>query len=485
MISTKDMIMSKNVMSSALRNIIRCIAAFVIVGVLCLSALMLSNSVSPHLVTNSISRDFDWIEARGDYPAVLSGLTAVEIEAQAQATGTMPTLGFPKYRYDGFTDAIMLMQAIPDRDRSALDNAIMGPYYAFGEGTGGDSPTEALLQLVANPNTIEQGRDYVLYWHGYVVPMRVLLTFLSPTTIIVINCIIFALLTALVFEVFRRTGGLAYSIAFIVALLATFSFIAPLGFQYFTAYLIAFLATLVLYWLLQSQKRSTWIVPFFLVVGLLTVFFDFLTIPLLTFLLPLALYLLWRIKRAQAKSITVSFFTSFKSIVAVASAWLVGYAGFWACKWMLVAVTNGVQYANSEFVYALGQRSGADAGGIGFRFNAIYNNLYNLFFLRPDGSIFPGAFFGWGAVLFAVFVFVWWVAVRYSNASALQVKSALPMLLVALGPYLWYFVVAQHSTFHSWFSWRLQLASLLAVLFFVLLSINWSTLGNRIMGKQR
>lgn len=454
-------------MNPTLRTIIICAVTFVVAAAVCITALIVSATVNPDTIINSIRHDAAKIEQRGDYPIVIG------------QTGT------PKYRYDGFTDSLMLLQAIPDRSQSALDNAVLGPYYAIGDGTpggdgtGGVSPTAALLELVDDPS-IEQQRSYVLYWHGYVVPLRALLTIMSPTNIITLNCALFALLAVLVFEAFRRTGGLTYALAFLAALIITFSWITPLGFQFFTTYLIAFLATLVLSWMLQSAKRLSLIVPFFLTVGLLTAFFDFLTTPLLTFLLPLSLYLLWRVTKARERSITLTFSDSFRKIVSVGMSWLVGYAGFWASKWLMTAIVYSAKYATDEFAYALSQRSGIqDGASLQDRVIAIYNNLYQLFAAHPDGSIFMGEFFLIAFAVIAALAALWWLLVKKSNTSAQQIKESLPMLLVAAGPYVWYFMVAQHSTFHSWFTWRLQTASLLAVAFFILLSVNWSGLRKR------
>ncbi|MCL2525728.1 MAG: hypothetical protein FWE46_01555 [Coriobacteriia bacterium] len=438
-------------MSPAVKTVLRCVVAFVAAGLLCVAALFVSGLASPERIMNTIRKDYTAIEARGDYPIIVG------------RTGT------PKYRYDGFTDGIMMLQSIPDRERSLLDNAVLGPYYAFGDGTGGDTPTGALLQKLNDPS-IAQDRTYVLYWHGYVVPLRAAFSLgITPMTLIVINCIVFVLLMAMVFEVFRRTGGLSYGISFLLALVATFAWITPAGFQFFTSFLLAFLATLVLYWLLQKPARRTWIVPSFLIMGLLTAFFDFLTTPLLTFLLPLTLLILWAAKRGKA--------VPFKSTVSVAGAWLAGYAGFWASKWLLTAAVYGAEYANTQFGHALAMRSGTDTGGgLGYRFNAIYNNLYQLFALHPDGSIHPGPFFAIAAGVILVLAAIWWVLVKKTAAPPVQIKAALPLLLVVAGPYVWYFVMAQHSTFHSWMTWRLQTASIVGLLFFFLLSIDWSAL---------
>ena len=437
----------------AKRSLALSVAAFFVTGLVCFSAILLSTFASPERISESIYRDYAALEARGDYPLFFAEP--------------------PKFRYDGFTDGLMMLRSIPDRNLTALEDVVLAPYFALGtgtpegDGTGGLSPTMALLEKVSDP-TVENNRNYILYWHGYVVPLRVLLLVMSPTTLIVLNCIIFALLSVLVFEVFRRTGGWAYAIAFIVAMLTTFSWIAPLGFQFFTSYLIAFLATLVLYWLLQAQARQVWIVPLFVAVGVLTAFFDFLTTPLLTFLLPLSLYVLWRVKNAEDGS--------FLKTVTAGAGWLIGYAGFWASKWLLTALVYSAEYANSEFLAALSLRGGTGGEGLSYRFAAIYNNLYQLVSMRPDGSIHMGEFFMLAGIVLFVATVVWWLLVKASKTESAHIKKALPMLLVAAGPYVWYFVVAGHSTFHSWFTYRLQTASVLAVIFFVLLSVDWSGL---------
>lgn len=435
------------------RTLILCASTFVVVGALCVAALIVSGFVPAQTISDSIRSDYTWIEQRGDYPIFFSET--------------------PKYRYDGFSDGIMLMQAIPDDSLTAVENAVLAPYHAIGDGTpggdgtGGVSPTQALLNLVSDPNT-EQQRDYILYWHGYVVPLRALLTVLSPANIIALACVIFAVLSIFAFEAFRRIGGLCYGIAFIAALLATFAWIVPLGFKHFSVFFLAFAGIIALYFLLQKTKGREWILPLFLVLGLLTAFLDLLTTPLLTFLLPLSLYVLWMIKKQQE--------STWYKMVCAGAAWLVGYAGFWASKWLMTAIVYSSEYANTEFANAIALRSGAEGGGLSYRLAAIYNNLYQLLVAHPDGAISMNELFIRVAFGLVVLAAIWYLLVRVSNTSKEQIKQALPLLLIAVGPYVWYFVMANHSTFHSWFTWRLQAASILAIVFFILLSIDWSGL---------
>ena len=449
----KDLMMSTVAKNKYLQSYLLALAAFFVVGITCFILIFASTFIPRERIISSIARGYTAIESRGDYPLFF-----------AEA---------PKFRYDGFTDSLMMQRSIRDRNMTAFEDVVLAPYYAIGadtpegSGTGGVSPTQSLLLMVSDPQ-LENNRDYVLYWHGYVLPLRILLSFMSPMSIIVLNCVIFALLSLLVFEVFRRTGGWAFGIAFIASLVATFAWIAPLGFQFFTSFLLAFLATLVLYYLLQKGSRRVWIVALFLTTGLLTAFFDFLTTPLLTFLLPLALFLFWCAK----KEIGRTFFHT----TQYGAGWLLGYAGFWSAKWGLAASLKGFEYANAEFAYAIAQRGGSAGSGLEYRIAAIYNNLYQLVSMRPDGSILMGEFFMLTGIVVFVAALIWWLLVKASKTETAQIKRALPLLLVAAGPYVWYFVVAGHSTFHSWFTYRLQMATVLAVIFFILLSIDWSGL---------
>ena len=84
---------------------------------------------------------------------------------------------------------------------------------------------------------------------------------------------------------------------------------------------------------LALKEKYSWIGPFFLITGMVTVYFDFLTTETLSLLVPLLLIL--RVSRVQGKE---WWLMAAKSCIA----WLIGYLGMWLMKWGLASVILGI-----------------------------------------------------------------------------------------------------------------------------------------------
>ena len=94
---------------------------------------------------------------------------------------------------DGFTDAIMLGNAIYGGSGSPLGDALVNPRMEF---TPGDSvPVDSLSRYAQGA---EDGRQvtYARYWHGYLVFLKPLLLFFTPSDIRLLNMTVQLILAA-------------------------------------------------------------------------------------------------------------------------------------------------------------------------------------------------------------------------------------------------------------------------------------------------
>lgn len=69
---------------------------------------------------------------------------------------------------------------------------------------------------------------------------------------------------------------------------------------------------------------------FFLIVGILTSYFDFLTYPIVTLGIPLCCYFLLESDR---------LWNNIKRLTGFSVSWAIGYAGMWAAKWVIADLT--------------------------------------------------------------------------------------------------------------------------------------------------
>ena len=68
-------------------------------------------------------------------------------------------------------------------------------------------------------------------------------------------------------------------------------------------------------------------------IGIVVSYFDFLTYPLVTLGVPLCLLLI-----LQADKIT--YLQKIKNIISLSIAWVIGYLGMWAMKWMIGSIAT-------------------------------------------------------------------------------------------------------------------------------------------------
>lgn len=194
--------------------------------------------------------------------------------------------GYHASRLDDFTDAIMIGNAVLTTE-DLVESAMTARHFAGGEtiGTlmryldGEDVPTES----------------YARYWHGYLAALKPLLMVMNLNSIRVLN--MYAQLALVLWTggaVVRR--GLSRHV---LALFAAYASLCPAAvmqsLQYSTAFYVAFGAMAVLLWTDGRMNDAL----FFMAVGMLTSFVDFLTYPIATLGLPLAARMALRQKQEK------------------------------------------------------------------------------------------------------------------------------------------------------------------------------------------
>ena len=79
----------------------------------------------------------------------------------------------------------------------------------------------------------------------------------------------------------------------------------------------------------------------------------------------------------------------------------------------------------------------------------------------------------WQFIAIAMLLMVVLVAFRF-NAGGW--RRAVQLLPIALLPWVWYFLAANHSYLHNWFTFRAQAVSIAAILLALMQFVNWKKL---------
>ena len=242
--------------------------------------------------------------------------------------------------------------------------------------------------------------------------------------------------------------GIASTICAAIGFASISIWYVPMSLEY-TWTILLMLVTSILCILLLKKGQTNFIL-FFLITGSTTAYIDFLTTETLTLLIPMSLIILYH--RDEL--------TTFKkeSVICIkqASAWCIGYGATWLSKWTLASII----LQSNEFTTALSQASyrasdtSDSLSGMQLRLSAEFNNIAMLFpfSLTKDNA----------AMLCALF-FTIIIVIIYLIRKSKYVMNKL-LLIIAIVPYIRYFILSNHSYMHHFFTFRAQFATVFCLL---------------------
>lgn len=340
--------------------------------------------------------------------------------------------------YDNYTTYHMLNIAVQSVDNPFLD-AVSSRCYQ------GSDPDDGLMHAIAGENNAA----YQRYWHGYVTFLRPLLIFFDVKQIrLICQTQFFVLLAAVVARLTARIrmGGGILGVILAASLCILGAAQAAETLPFFSSFAISLISSLVVISLSRKSfscsTSSVWSESFVLFLtfgatGALTVFFDFLDNPILTFCIPACTYLCC-IKDRLTLRHTAGL------LIAMGLGWCFGYAALWFFKWVATAFVTGEDVFGQAFNQAFILTGGIEREGIeGGPLQAIAANLRPLSFMR---IVFLASLIGALACILSS-------AIRYRRTKDDKAKTLLlvsaALLLISFVPYLWYAILSDHSIMHA------------------------------------
>ena len=200
-------------------------------------------------------------------------------------------------------------------------------------------------------------------------------------------------------------------------------------------YMMMLSSIALLHWKEYFEKSNNfWIV--FLLAGMGTSFFDFLTYPVVTIGVPLIIYFIMNrdssIKRMAGAMIENGAF------------WGIGYVGFWLGKWLVASIFLG-QNCFTTAISKINQHTSMDSSGLIEEFQL--KDVYAKNFLWLDTPMI------W--VLFlAVLAYLIFRIIKARGISLENLKLAVPIMIVAISPLVWYAFASSHAYIHYWMEYR-------------------------------
>ncbi|MBQ1311293.1 MAG: hypothetical protein IIY55_05520, partial [Blautia sp.] len=173
--------------------------------------------------------------------------------------------------------------------------------------------------------------EYLRYWHGSVVFMKIFHLFWNIKHITVFHCALLLTLTLILLFMLWRRKYTAEIIGLLISLIAVSAWVAPLGLEFYWVFPIMMITAIISLIMIEKNCSERSFILLFLVVGMITVYLDFLTTETITILVPLLLITRIRARKEEHASFIAQFLFSLKCSIS----WLIGYLGMWAAKWLL------------------------------------------------------------------------------------------------------------------------------------------------------
>ncbi|OFK53345.1 hypothetical protein HMPREF2811_08350 [Globicatella sp. HMSC072A10] len=294
---------------------------------------------------------------------------------------------------------------------------------------------------------------YERYWLGDIAVLRPMLIFISYKHIRYLN--IFLVFIVFYFSMTKVEKAISrtYAYLLITMLLLIHFWIFPLSLQYTPVFIISLLGIVAVIEVHQRYGyRLSKMVLLFFTIGSVTNFFDLLTVPLLTFALPWMIYFVLVNQHHQRH-----FKHNLSETVILGWTWLMGFGLTWASKWAIGSVIlKDNSFANVANQIAL--RTGGKTDEI-LDAIEIIKNMWKI--LLPKTAM--------------IILVIWLIILLLQSFKGVKSYqhwlSTTPLLMIALVPFVWVFILKNHNFHHAYFTYRLFIITLFSVYTYLFLNL--------------
>lgn len=345
---------------------------------------------------------------------------------------------------DWYADSLLLNIAYNLDDQNTLESVMWAPF------SGYTNQHVSRYLLESARDGLEPTQEYLRYWHGSAVIVRLEHLFLNIRQIYFLHALIIAalciwLLQMLISEGFKKEG-----IAFLLSIICVSIWFVPFCLEYTWVFLVMLVFSVIT---IRAALRNQYdgMGSLFLIVGMVTVYLDFLSTETVTLLIPLIFVL--RIRERNNSSDNWGF------VLKNSALWLFGYADMWAMKWLIASIVlqqNVMPYVTGHIEERLGGSVHLPLSQ--FLIQAITRNTSRLF--PFDYGIAGSIVFLLSVLIFVVYPIY---AGRISICREIDQNHMLLYLSLSLVPYVRYLILHNHSWRHCNFTYRAQASTIFAL----------------------
>lgn len=362
---------------------------------------------------------------------------------------------------ESYTDSIMVQNAIEKiPGKNVFEHAMRMYHSDLLEDVW--TPEDSLKAYCAGQDTDSMYlHEYARYWHGYLVYLKPLLLFFTWKQISVLGILLqlFLMFIIVGLSIQKKQPGVA------AAMIIGFLFMKPLLILVSLTMTVCWIITLaaLIFLLLKNDRlaEKKLYAEYFLIVGILTSYFDFLTYPVVTLGFPLCAFFLMNgqtgpvypdgsLKEDNKPAIKIAI----QKMIGYSICWGIGYAGMWAMKWIIADLTLHTGTIKDAVWSIIGR---TEVIGGRSRFNGGFYVL-SLNLREYDYMIYPVM----AAIITAISLLFIITACRKRGTAAVLV-SLIPYMLIFCIPFVWIIVVQHHSALHARFTFRILAVAVLAI----------------------
>ena len=333
---------------------------------------------------------------------------------------------------DGFTDLKIIMEVLDKNEYNSPIKNAMAVYSA--------SPKDFNSFMEGDLNVTW---EYPRYWHGNLVGYSILFNFFDYSGIKIINLFCELILIIGIIKLMIDKNLKNYIVPFAISLLFIHPEVIGQSLQYTPVFYIMLISIYILLKFKDKLFEDNNLIYYFLIVGMSTAFFDYLTYPLVTLGGPLIFYLLLEDNKQSLKG-------NIYKLLLLAFVWAFGYVGMWVSKWIIAsAVLNKNVIASGLNVFLMRSSSveGVPRYGALLKNVLVYNNSYYIVIMSA----------------IVIYYIVRLIKIK-DNISFNKFKETIPFLLIGITPFLWYLFASNHSFIHYWMTYRILFVFFFAIM---------------------
>jgi hypothetical protein len=397
-------------MEKYLRVILRCVAILLACVTLGMCLLLAVNLLPATPLVGHVSESAAVFEKEGDYPALFDWCFS---------------------QLDNWTDATILKIAAYDGEESLMDRTLLAFRYNAEQDGEALTSSEGLIAYYSGDQDVTYlVNSYPRYWHGYLTVVKPFLSVMNYQSIRVLNTVLQNMLVLLICFVLWKKQHRQMIVPWLIA----WGLLVPpamgMSLQYSSVFYVMSLA--VLYLLCTIHRWSSPYAPvyFFFVTGIATSYFDFLTYPLATLGVPMAIYFCLASSDNAWKDL--------KKVILFSVVWGCGYVGMWASKWVLASILTEENVILNAIETLKLRTSHTTGAAEEFSMVEMYVRHFKGFCKNP--------------VMIAAVIYLGYRFLRIIRSKANLVYGAIVFGTIALMPIVWYFVASNHSFVHWWFT---------------------------------